>query len=79
MDKLRDGNILLNESRIVKSCTVRPYFIRKTIVFLSHPHAVRTNGILMKTLTLQTILATRALFHRKQRGLLHRIYLFGAT
>lgn len=33
----------------------------------------------MRNLTLQTILATRALFHRKQRGLLHRIYLFGAT
>jgi hypothetical protein len=28
---------------------------------------------------LQTLLMTRALFHRKTRGLLHRIYLFGAT
>ena len=33
----------------------------------------------MRTLTLHKFLATRALFHRKHRGLLHRIYLFGAT
>lgn len=33
----------------------------------------------MHTLILHKLLSTRALFHRKQRGLLHRIYLFGAT
>ncbi len=52
----------------------RPYVSAETIVFWC-----RLIGTIMNTLTLHKLLATRALFHRKHRGLLHRIYLFGAT